>query len=91
MLSVSDIEELKKRYEDRKSRIAKVDAVKNMKLKDIKEKLSVYGITDIKEFPKLLKKKEADSLEVGKLAEELNTYLETSESELQDLENEING
>lgn len=89
MLSIKEIEELKKRYEDRKSRIAKVDAVKNMKLKDIKERLNDYQITDIKDFPKLLKKKETDSLEVNKLAEELIACLDNSEPELQELERDI--
>lgn len=90
-MDVSEVTALKKKINDYNNRVVKIEASKNIIVKKIKEILNNYGISDIKDYKKLIEVRDARLKEVETLKLEIEDKIANSQDELIEIENIIIG
>lgn len=88
-MEIKDFEKLKKDIDTYNNKVIRINANKDILIRDIKAKLAKYGINDIRDYKKLFEMLEARKPEVVKYLAEKEEELKLSQAKLIEVENII--
>lgn len=89
LVEIKDYEKLKKDIDNYNNKVARLEATKEVILKEVKSILSEYGIDDIKDYKKLFELLESEKPKVLAYMAEKTEELEQQQSKLVEVENII--
>ena len=85
-MEIKEFENLKKDIEIYNNRVIKVSANKEIITKEIRNILNHYGISDIKDYKKLIEMRDTMEPEIKKYLEEKSKELSENQAKLSELE-----
>ena len=88
-MDIRDAEAIKKNYEAFQLRQSKIEAVKNMKVKEASSLVKKYNFEDLKDWKKVVALRDSRKPEVESFLDQVQNYMNSSEPQLREIEDNI--
>lgn len=85
-MDIKEIESLKKKITEFNNRVVKIEASRTITVKRVRETLAKYGITDLKDYKKLIELRDEQGKKAEELIKEVEAKIESSQESLSEAE-----
>lgn len=88
-MDIREAEAIKRNYESFQLRQSKVEAVKDMKVKEASALVKKYNFNDLKDWKKVVELRDSRKPEVESFLDQVQEYMTSSEPQLREIEENI--
>jgi len=88
-MDIGQAEELKRKYEAFQVRQSKIEAVRDMKVKEATTIVRKYNFEDLKDWKKVVELRDAKKPEAESFLDEVASYMATAEPQLREIEDTL--